>query len=52
MGLLMMRTVDVPFVSAAESPVAQPGKPPAGDHTAPDVSVQFPIGGGALDVTV
>src|ERR1700744_2485676 len=52
MALLMISVVGDPFVSAAELPVAQPGKPPGGDQRAPVVSVQFPIGGGALDVTV
>jgi hypothetical protein len=51
-ALLTIKTVGVPLVSAAESPVAHPGKPPAGLQTAPDVSVQLPNGGGALDVTL
>jgi hypothetical protein len=52
MTLLMMRVVGVPFVSAAVSPGAHPGKPPDGDQSAPEVSVQKPMGGGALDVTL
>src|SRR5213078_3035650 len=51
MELLMMRVVGVPFVSAAVSPGAHPGKPPDCCQT-PEVLVQFPIGGGPLDVTV
>src|SRR5947199_243468 len=51
MTLSTMSSVGDAFVSAALSPGAQPGKPPVGDHT-PAVLVQFPIGGGALPVTL
>src|SRR5438067_9286136 len=49
--LLTMTVVGEAFVSAAESPGAQPGKPPEGVHR-PAVVVQFAVGGGALAVTV
>src|SRR4051794_11504754 len=49
--LSTMSSVGAAFVSAAVSPGAQPGKPPVGDHT-PAVLVQFPSGGGALEVTL
>ncbi|HZP66701.1 MAG TPA: hypothetical protein VFB32_10350 [Rudaea sp.] len=50
--LLMISVVGDPLKSCATSPDEQPGKPPAGDHTAPEMSVQFPSGGGAKEVTL
>src|SRR6476469_1091879 len=52
MALLMISVVGVAFRSWAESPGAHPGNPPAGVQTAPLVSVQLPIGGGAEEVTL
>src|ERR1043165_8837507 len=49
---LMMSVVGDAFRSFAASPGAHPGKPPGGSQTAPVVSVQFPMGGGALEVTL
>ena len=51
-ALLMISVVGLALRSAAVSPGAQPGKPPFGVQTAPLVSVQLPIGGGAEEVTV
>src|SRR5215831_17737198 len=40
------------LLSDALSPAAQPGKPPGGVQSAPEVSVQKPKGGGADEVTL
>jgi hypothetical protein len=51
-GIALLTTIVVgeAFVSEALSPGAHPGNPPPGVQR-PEVSVQFPLAGGALEVT-